>query len=420
MVQLKTPLSTFSPLEGNLNKPQDSGNTQSLSAGASSVPASVQTAPQTTPVQTANTATQTSVPASTDYYGKKLMERMRANNFWPKPKETKVESADAATQSAVAPGADAQRKLDAEYKARQAVLDAELADVRKDYLARMDKGKEDLQNVYDYLGASKEEEKKLSKKNESRKKLFLLGEAIRQIGNLVSVHNGASPQKLKSVLPEIEERYRTEKALRKKEGKERLALAQSRLKDESDAAYKEYLAGIEEIQAKQKALSQERNYDLAVRKANDAKEDKEKNLDLKGREQTRKENKDAVTAAQNGAKIEIARDREDRLASGGGSSVASKRLNDRFNALYSKYPDLVRKYAENNNLNVGNNKKKDRFGRPSTGRSGSWSDDKHKKGVVNYIEYVISGRKDSRGSRRGNTPANGNNGRKKQLSEFSR
>lgn len=407
MVQLKTPLSTFSPLEGDLNKPQGSNGTQS-----SSVLTSVQTAPQTTSVQTANTATQTSGPTSTGYYGKNLMERMRANNFWSKPKE-EAGSVQSDAVPAATPSVDVeQKKLDAEYKARQSVLDSQMADLRKDYLARIDKGREDLQNVYDYLGVSEGKEKKFKKDNESKKKLFLLGEAIRQIGNLAAVHGGASPQKLESVIPEIEKRYQTDKALRVQRGKDKLSQAQERLKQESDAAYKEYLAGIDEAQLKQKALSQERNYNLAVRKANDAKEDKKDNLDLKGREQTRKEKKDAVTAAQNDAKIEIARGRENRLATGDGSSAASKKLNNRFNELYSKYPDLVRRYAENNNLNVDNNKKKDRFGRPSTGRSGSWSDVKHKKGVVDYIEYVISGGKASRGSRQGNTPAKGNNGRK--------
>lgn len=405
-----------------MNKPQDSGNTQSLSAGASSVPASVQTAPQTATDQVSTQVVpQTSALSSTDYFGKDLMERMRANNFWHKPEDATTETSDNATQPAVTSAADEeQERLDAEYKARQSVLDSQLADLRKDYLARMDKGKEDLQNVYDYLGVSEEEEKNLKKNNESKKKLFLLGEAIRQIGNLAAVHGGASPQKLKSVIPEIEKRYQTEEAKRAKKNKDRLSQAQERLKQESDAAYKGYLAGIEDVQQRQKALSQERNYNLAVRKANDAKEDKKGNLDLKGREQTRKEKRDAVTAAQNDAKIEIARGRENRLATGGGSSAVSKKLNKRFNELYSKYPDLVRRYAENNNMNVGNNKKKDRFGRPSTGRGGTWSDDKHKKGVVSYIENVISQRGTPGGSRRGNAPANGNNGRGKQLSEFSR
>lgn len=406
-----------------MNKPQDSGNAQVSSAGASSAPVTTQTAPQATAAQSpTQVVSQSSAPTSTDYFGKNLMERMRANNFWSKPKDAETGDAGGVTQSAVASAAgDEQKKLDAEYKARQAVLDAEMTDRRKDYLARMDKSKEDLQNVYDYLGVSEEEEKKFKKDNESKKKLFLLGEAIRQIGNLAAVHGGASPQKLKSVIPEIEKRYQTEKALRKKEGNDRLALAQSRLKQESDAAYKEYLAGIEETQAKQKALNQERNYNLAVRKASDAKEDKKNNMDLKGREQTRKEKKDAVTAAQNGAKIEIARRRENRIANGGGSSAASRRLNSRFNELYSKYPDLVRRYAENNNMNVDNNKKTNRFGKPSSGRSGSWSDDKHRKGVVNYIEHVVSQRKASRGSEpRSTTQSVNNTSEKKTLREFSR
>lgn len=114
--------------------------------------------------------------------------------------------------------------------------------VQNNYRKQYKEASDVTQGVFDYLnGGSEKEEEPYRKKNESRKKLYALADAIRQIGNLAYVTKGATPQKFNSPVSEQEAKYQQEKALRDKDRAARADAAQKKAKMDADAAYKDAL-----------------------------------------------------------------------------------------------------------------------------------------------------------------------------------
>ena len=106
-----------------------------------------------------------------------------------------------------------QPELNEDEQALLAMQNASMEDYRKRYKQASDI----TQGVYDYLnGGSDAEEEPYKKKNESKKKLLALADALRHIGNLFYVNKGATPQQFNSPVLMQEQRYQQEKAEREK------------------------------------------------------------------------------------------------------------------------------------------------------------------------------------------------------------
>ena len=67
-------------------------------------------------------------------------------------------------------------------------------------------------SVYNYMLQPSEEEKRLAKNNESKKRLLLLGDALRHIGNLYYTTKGATPQQFNSPVMTQEQIYQQKRA----------------------------------------------------------------------------------------------------------------------------------------------------------------------------------------------------------------
>lgn len=126
--------------------------------------------------------------------------------------------------------------LSDEEQAYLAMNDSILNNYRRQYK----QGEDITQGVYDYLTGGKEEEP-YKKENESKKKLLALSDAIRHIGNLMTVTDGATPQKFNSPVVEQEARYQQERAYRDKERAARAKAAQDKAKRDAQAAYNDAL-----------------------------------------------------------------------------------------------------------------------------------------------------------------------------------
>lgn len=126
--------------------------------------------------------------------------------------------------------------LSDEEQAYLAMNDSILNNYRKQYK----QGDDITQGIYDYLTGGKAEEP-YKKENESKKKLLALSDAIRHIGNLMTVTDGATPQKFNSPVVEQEARYQQEKAYRDKERAASVKAAQEKAKQDARAAYNDAL-----------------------------------------------------------------------------------------------------------------------------------------------------------------------------------
>ena len=126
--------------------------------------------------------------------------------------------------------------LSDEEQAYLAMNDSILNNYRKQYK----QGDDITQGIYDYLTGGKAEEP-YKKENESKKKLLALSDAIRHIGNLMTVTDGATPQKFNSPVVEQEARYQQERAYRDKERAASVKAAQEKAKQDARAAYNDAL-----------------------------------------------------------------------------------------------------------------------------------------------------------------------------------
>lgn len=97
--------------------------------------------------------------------------------------------------------------------------------------------KDATKSVLSYLTPA-QEEAKYAKKNESMKRLLLITDALRHLGNLVGTTKGATNQKFNSPVVEQEARYQAEMAQRQKQRSQEAQRALEKAKDEADRNYK--------------------------------------------------------------------------------------------------------------------------------------------------------------------------------------
>lgn len=206
-----------------------------------------------------------------------------------------------------------QPELNDDEKALLAMQNASMEDYRKRYKQASDI----TQGVYDYLnGGSDAEEEPYKKKNEGKKKLLALADALRHIGNLFYVNKGATPQQFNSPVVMQEQRYQQEKAEREKKRASQAKAAMDKAKMDAEAAYKDAVLGMKQNDFMRNVYNDNRRYGLdkdkfAWQKDKDTQDIglKKQGLDLKakGLEETVRHNK--ANEAQGRERNAIARQR---------------------------------------------------------------------------------------------------------------
>ena len=199
-----------------------------------------------------------------------------------------------------------QPELNEDEQALLAMQNASMEDYRKRYKQASDI----TQGVYDYLnGGSDAEEEPYKKKNESKKKLLALADALRHIGNLFYVNKGATPQQFNSPVLMQEQRYQQEKAEREKKRASQAKAAMDKAKMDADAAYKDSMLGMKQNDFMRNVYNDNRRYGLDKDKFAWQKDKDTQSLGLKkqGLEETVRHNK--ANEAQGRERNAIARQR---------------------------------------------------------------------------------------------------------------
>lgn len=199
-----------------------------------------------------------------------------------------------------------QPELNEDEQALLAMQNASMEDYRKRYKQAGDI----TQGVYDYLnGGSDAEEEPYKKKNESKKKLLALADALRHIGNLFYVNKGATPQQFNSPVLMQEQRYQQEKAEREKKRASQTKAALDKAKMDADAAYKDAVLGMKQNDFMRNVYNDNRRYGLDKDKFAWQKDKDTQSLGLKkqGLEETVRHNK--ANEAQGRERNAIARQR---------------------------------------------------------------------------------------------------------------
>lgn len=221
------------------------------------------------------------------------------------PDGNEVQSGDKSTE--VNPQEDVkQPELNEDEQALLAMQNASMEDYRKRYKQASDI----TQGVYDYLnGGSDAEEEPYKKKNESKKKLLALADALRHIGNLFYVNKGATPQQFNSPVLMQEQRYQQEKAEREKKRALQTKTALDKAKMDADAAYKDAVLGMKQNDFMRNVYNDNRRYGLDKDKFAWQKDKDTQSLGLKkqGLEETVRHNK--ANEAQGRERNAIARQR---------------------------------------------------------------------------------------------------------------
>lgn len=240
------------------------------------------------------------VPTVTD-----VKNGSEAQNAVTTTEGSEVQSGDKSTEGN--PQEDVkQPELNEDEQALLAMQNASMEDYRKRYKQASDI----TQGVYDYLnGGSDAEEEPYKKKNESKKKLLALADALRHIGNLFYVNKGATPQQFNSPVLMQEQRYQQEKAEREKKRASQTKAALDKAKMDAKAAYDDAVLGMKRNDFMRNVYNDNRRYGLDKDKFAWQKDKDTQSLGLKkqGLEETVRHNK--ANEAQGRERNAIARQR---------------------------------------------------------------------------------------------------------------
>ena len=104
------------------------------------------------------------------------------------------------------------------------------------------------QSVLDYMLAPSKEEQKLYRDNESKKRLLVLADALRHIGNIYNTTRGAVPQQFNSPVAQQEELYQKKKNELRTQRAAALKNAMDQAKLNADLSYKNSMLGMRQAE----------------------------------------------------------------------------------------------------------------------------------------------------------------------------
>ena len=173
------------------------------------------------------------------------------------------------------------------------------------------------QSVLDYMLAPSEEEKKMYKDNESKKRLLLLTDALRHIGNIYNTTRGAVPQQFNSPVVLQEQLYQQKKNELRAQRAAALKNAMEQAKLNADQSYKNSMLGMRQAEL-ERGLSNDRfNQMFNLGKFAYAQEKDKNDLALKllSQQETARHNKTSEALSRQGNAISAmnARTSRDKL-----------------------------------------------------------------------------------------------------------
>ena len=173
------------------------------------------------------------------------------------------------------------------------------------------------QSVLDYMLAPSEEEKKMYKDNESKKRLLLLTDALRHIGNIYNTTRGAVPQQFNSPVVLQEQLYQQKRNELRAQRAAALKNAMEQAKLNADQSYKNSMLGMRQAEL-ERGLSNDRfNQMFNLGKFAYAQEKDKNDLALKllSQQETARHNKTSEALSRQGNAISAmnARTSRDKL-----------------------------------------------------------------------------------------------------------
>ena len=122
------------------------------------------------------------------------------------------------------------------------------------------------QSVLDYMLAPTKEEQKLYRDNESKKRLLVLADALRHVGNIYNTTRGAVPQKFNSPVAQQEELYQKKKKELRTERAAALKNAMDQAKLKADLSYKTSMLGMRQAELDRSLANDKFNQQLNLGK----------------------------------------------------------------------------------------------------------------------------------------------------------
>ena len=173
------------------------------------------------------------------------------------------------------------------------------------------------QSVLDYMLAPTKEEQKLYRDNESKKRLLVLADALRHIGNIYNTTRGAVPQQFNSPVAQQEELYQKKKNELRTQRAAALKNAMDQAKLNADLSYKNSMLGMRQAEL-ERGLSNDRfNQMFNLGKFAYAQEKDKNDLALKllSQQETARHNKTSEALSRQGNAISAmnARTSRDKL-----------------------------------------------------------------------------------------------------------
>ena len=104
------------------------------------------------------------------------------------------------------------------------------------------------QSVLDYMLAPTKEEQKLYRDNESKKRLLVLADALRHIGNIYNTTRGATPQQFNSPVAQQEQLYQQKRNELRTQRAAALKNAMDQAKFNADQSYKNSMLGMRQAE----------------------------------------------------------------------------------------------------------------------------------------------------------------------------
>lgn len=165
------------------------------------------------------------------------------------------------------------------------------------------------QSVFDYLLAPSEEEKKLYKDNESKKRLLLLSDALRHLGNIYNTTRGATPQQFNSPVVEQEQQYLRKRNEIRAQRAAALKGAMDQAKLDADQNYKNSMLGMRAAELERQRANDDwnRQFNLGKFAYNQEKDKNDLALKLAAQGEMQRHNKAAEGLRAKGLGLESQR-----------------------------------------------------------------------------------------------------------------
>ena len=161
------------------------------------------------------------------------------------------------------------------------------------------------QSVLDYMLAPSKEEQKLYRDNESKKRLLVLADALRHIGNIYNTTRGAVPQQFSSPVAQQEELYQKKKKELRTERAAALKNAMDLAKLNADLSYKNSMLGMRQAELDRSLANDRFNQQLNLGKFayNQEKDKNDWTLRLAAQQETARHNKTSEALRRQGNAI---------------------------------------------------------------------------------------------------------------------